>query len=640
MCGICGFKGSYPQSLLEAMTQTMHHRGPDETGFFYQEGIGLGHTRLSIVDLDTGRQPLFNEEGSVTLVFNGEIYNYKEMRERLMKRGHRFSTKTDSEVIVHAYEEYGESCLEDLNGMFAFAVWDSIQQKVFLARDRLGIKPLYYTIVNGKLLFASELKALLQCEEVNQTLHFGAIDDFLTFRYVPGGSTFFAEIQKLPPGHFLTFQHGRKRIQQYWRLHFKEERQKSAEAFAEEFHALLQDSVRLQLMGDVPVGAFLSGGLDSSVVVALMAEANHVPRKTFSVGFGMPQDEVGEARRIASLFGTEHYEVGVTPEDLFSLPKIVWHLEDPIGDSIIVPSYLLSQLARRHVKVVLTGEGADELLGGYVHQEALLTVDRIPPFLGDVLGHMVRGTPVSLLDHFFQYPASLGKEGRRRLSLFLRRLGNRKENYLYFVSLFTVEDKKELYTEKFRALLPGGREEEDLFAGLKETTDFTNWLLKQELSFWLPDDILFKQDKLTMANSVEGRVPYLDHRIVEFLGRVPSRLKIHKGMNKILLRRAFRNILPSETVTRKKQAFFMPLEGKFQKTFRELCNVYLSPERVKRRGLLNPGFIAAIFKKSARSPLLCHKQLMALLILEIWFDVFIEHQARGEEKVRLHEGVV
>ncbi len=625
MCGIFGFRGDYPEELLKVMAGTMAHRGPDESGFFYREGTGVGNVRLSIVDLQTGSQPLFNEDRSLVLVFNGEIYNHLELRELLTQKGHRFVTKTDSEVVVHAYEEYGTSCLDRLNGMFAFAIWDSTQSRFFLARDRLGIKPLYYTRVNGDFLFASELKALLQCEAVNRTLDFRSIDDYLTFRYVPGNRTFFAGIRKLPPAHFLAFQEGKETLRPYWHFEMKEDRKMSEEAFVEEFYNLLKDSVRLQLMGDVPIGAFLSGGLDSSAVVSLVAALDHAPRKTFSVGFGTSQDETASARHIADLYATDHHEVEVKPDDFFLLPKIVWHLDEPVGDAIVVPTYLLSQIAHRHVKVVLTGEGADELLGGYVHQDTLLRASRIPPRIGSALGRFVEGMPVSLIDRFFQYPASMGTEGRKRLAFFLRHLGDTKQNYLHVVSLFTGAEKDRLYTGQFKEVLTGEKDSEDVLMD-NETDDIPNWLLRQELTSWLPDNILFKQDKLTMAHSVEGRVPYLDHRIVELMGRVPFHLKIHGGVNKILLRRAFKGILPPETTRRRKQAFFMPLEGRFQSVFRKLCSDYLSVERIKRRGWFEWETLRSLLEKADSSPLIYHKQLMALLILEIWLDVFVDQK--------------
>lgn len=635
MCGICGFIGFDDEELLLRMTAQLVHRGPDEGGYYLGPGIGLGHRRLSIIDLSSSRQPLCNEDGTIWIVYNGEIYNFKEIRKDLERRGHRFRTRGDTEVIVHAYEEYGIDCLQRFNGMWAFALWDLNERSLVIARDRLGVKPVCYYQAGDRLLFASEYKAILQYPPARSEVELKSIDEYLSRRYVPDARTMFKGLHKLPQAHYLVFKGGKAEIHRYWSLHFAEEPCRADDEWLEEFREVFTDSVRLRLISDVPLGVFLSGGLDSSAIVGTMAELNHRPIETFSVAFNSVHDETEPARFAARTFAAEHHDLVTQPDDLQLLPEIIWHQEDPIGDAIVVPLYLLSRMARDYVKVVLTGEGADELLGGYIHQTALLKaaqLDRFMPLaLRRFLAMLVRVVPVGMLDLFFHYPASMGEEGRKRLAAFIG-MDNLADRYKLIGSLFTVEEKENLYREDLFDQLQG-----------RVATDRGNstmggehgdQIIAREFQSWLPDNILFKQDRLSMANSLEARVPFLDYRLVELAARLPRHLKNDGKSDKVALRRALAHLLPAAIRKRRKQAFYMPLEGNYRKKFWELAHTYLSPERIRRRRLFNEAGVQLLMARADRSSLIHYKQLMALIILEIWFDIFIDGCGFPDKAIR------
>jgi len=388
MCGICGYVGINEDGLLEGMTAALSHRGPDSVGYFERGDVGLGHTRLSIIDVQGGQQPIENEDGSLVLVCNGEIYNYQALRRELLSRGHRLRTKSDSEVVLHLYEEQGPECLQRLNGMFAIAIYDNNQQRLFLARDRLGIKPLYYVDLSGRFLFASESKAILHYRGLNPTLNPCAIRDYVALRYVPGPGTMFKELHKLPAGHYAIVQNGQVTLRPYWQAElydgpFEGDDKEYVEGFAERF----ERSVRRRLISEVPVGAYLSGGLDSSAVVAAISRLVSKPVRTFTVGFDYEHDELAQAAATAKLLGCEHTEIDCRGPDIRLLPEIVYHLDEPLGDAIIIPMYKLAREAKKHVTVVLTGEGADETLGGYLFHRTLLVGHRV----GRIIPRFARG---------------------------------------------------------------------------------------------------------------------------------------------------------------------------------------------------------------------------------------------------------
>lgn len=630
MCGICGIIGEPSnETLIRRMMDLMVHRGPDEGGVFVDNGIVLGHRRLSIVDLAGGSQPVFNENKSQVLVYNGEIYNHKELRSGLEKQGHVFQSAADTEVVIHAFEQKGVSCLDTFNGMFAFAIWDKHAQELFVARDRLGVKPLYYALNGNCLVFSSELKSILACPWIDRELNLAAVEEYLALRYVPHPHTLLKGIFKLPAGHYFTFSraHGLK-IKPYWHITSANSvPMRSDESYLEEFTALLDDAVKIRLMSDVPFGAYLSGGVDSSTVVSLMSRHMNQPVKTFSVGFGVGNDELDDAATFSRALGANHKEVIVQPNDFDLIPEVVWYLDEPVGDAIVLPLFLLSKLARQTVKMVLTGEGADELLGGYFHQENLLRVHQIrklpfSPLLCGLGREIVKLFPPSVLDHFFNYPADLGKEGKNRLIDLLGVLQEPLSSYMYFVSLFAPKEiasvllKRDKCKSQFQATISRLMNERN--------PNYFEKLLAIDYKFWLPDNILTKQDKLSMANSVEARVPFLDYRLVEFSSKLPLHLKLSKKQNKVILRRLAKGVLPSALAQRKKQAFNVPLETAFNDKVKDLAAGYLGEESVKRRGVFNPAYTNDLRNRLQDGEFLAYKKIMSLTILEIWFRKFID----------------
>ena len=620
MCGICGFVGFRDDELLLRMMARLQHRGPDEGGYLTTDVASLGHRRLSIIDLDSGLQPIANEEGTVWVSFNGEIYNYEELRCDLVKRGHRFQTRTDTEVIVHAYEEFGAECLQRFNGMWALALWDVANRRLLLARDRMGIKPLCYLQMGERLLFTSEYKAFLECRDFTPEPDMESIASYVDRRYVANSRTMLKQVKKLPPGHYALFEDGDLRITRYWQVAFAEARNAaSPDGWLEEFQELLHDAVRLRLVSDVPLGAYLSGGLDSSSIVGFMSELDHHPIETFCVGFDREFDELEPARAASERVGGRHHDLTVQADDLDLLADCVWYQEDPVGDVIVVPLLLLSRLARSHVKVVLTGEGADEQFGGYVHHTAILRaarLDRILPRIARrIASQMIRLTPVTLLDRAFQYPDSIGEEGRNRMADFLSAEGAARR-YRLASSLFSDVDKERYFHMN---VLPEGDGEGEL-----SEHALANSLVSREFESWLPDNILHKQDRLSMANGIEARVPFLDHRLVEAAAQCPGWLKNDGRHDKIMLRRSLANIVPPGIRTAKKRAFYMPLDGDFGGKFLDLVHTYLSPARVKSRGLFRDDAVPHLVRESEGSTLIRHKQLAAMLVLELWFEEFLE----------------
>jgi asparagine synthase (glutamine-hydrolysing) len=584
MCGICGVAGHVDGNVLRAMTDSLTHRGPDDSGFHEAPGISLGVRRLSIIDVPGGHQPLANEDGSVTVVFNGEIYNHQELRSRLEARGHRFATRTDTEVLVHLYEEYGDALVHLLQGMFAFALWDDTRRRLLLARDRLGIKPLYYTETNGTFLFASEVKALLQHPDVHATPDLLALDLYLTFRYVPGPATLFKGIKKLPPGHTLVVENGSHKVERYWELVLGDYQPGARlDETVEEFAALLEDTTRRHLISDVPVGMLLSGGLDSSAVAALMARGNHTPVTTFTVGFDLPgaHNELDEARTVARHLGTDHHELVLTPDAAALLPRLVRHLDEPIADPAVLPTYLICEFARARVPVVLTGEGGDELLGGYPRYAWFARAAQLRRLLPawtreDVLLPMTRMAPLSRRYH------------RAATNLLAER--DDAERHLHWVAGLDPALRPELLTRDMREVLPSGTAlalvAPELGTAVASAPDLVHRLMALDIRTWLVDDVLTKMDKMSMAVSVEARVPFLDHRLVEFVAGVPLAIKLAHGP-KTLLKRAAAPLLPATTVRRRKHAFQIPLEPWLAGPLSSFVRQVLLDRRAQQRGWMD-----------------------------------------------------
>jgi asparagine synthase (glutamine-hydrolysing) len=620
MCGIAGVVGSLrtEPAVLERMTDRLHHRGPDGDGRFWADDVGLAMRRLAIIDLNTGDQPIFNEDRTVCVVYNGEVYNFLELRSELEARGHRFETQGDTEVIVHAYEEFGVECLEHLWGMFALAVWDSRRRLLLLARDRLGKKPLVYYAApsGGGLAFASELQALLAHPDVPRNVEPRAVDDYLTYLYVPAPSTAYRDIRKLPPGHCLTWQDGHITVEPYWHVRFGDKRPISEPEAVGQFGALLRDAVRRRLIADVPLGAFLSGGMDSSTVVAEMAELSSKPVKTFSIGFGERDfDELRYARQVAQRFGTEHHEMVVEPRALDVLPTLVRHYGEPYGDSSAIPTYYVAQMTRQHVTVALNGDGGDELLAGYERHWAArvaATYDTIP--------HFVRHGLIRPLVPLLPEP--------RRRRAFLRRAKRFMaaahlpvfDRYLHWVGACTPAQKQWLYTPEFVAELGGNDSGRWLRAALapEPRLDPVDAVLRADTLLYLPEDLLAKVDIASMANSLEARSPLLDHRLVEFCAGLPSSLKLRGRTSKWLLRSLMRDRLPPDILTRPKMGFGVPVGEWLRGDLRPLLEDTLFSPRALQRGYFRPEAVRDLVDEHLSRRADRTSLVWALLMLELW----------------------
>jgi asparagine synthase (glutamine-hydrolysing) len=605
------------REALVRMTRVLHHRGPDDEGFYVAEhddgmAVGLGFRRLSIIDLETGNQPITNEDGSVQLVFNGEIYNFHELRHELEGRGHRFATSTDTEVIVHLYEDDGPSCVERLNGMFAFALWDETRRELLLGRDRLGKKPLYYTEVPGGLLFASELKSLLQHPRCPRELDFGGLSRYLALEYVPTPHSIYQGVQKLPAGHVLRWSAGRFSIEQYWDLSFAEGSEVRDEGdYVDELRGHLEQAVRRRLVSDVPLGAFLSGGIDSSSIVAMMVEALPAGSvKTFTIGFGERSfDESEHARRVADHFGTEHHEEIFTPAVLLDvLPDVVEILDEPFADPSVLPTYLLSRYTRGYVTVALGGDGCDELLAGYPTFPAERVAQRywIPRFLHErAVVPLVERIPVSTANFSFDF----------RLKRFLRGATSPADvRHPIWLGSFTPEEQESLLSRTPVDPFDIHRRQ---FANAP-TRDWLERSIYVYLKTYLQDDILVKVDRASMACSLEVRAPFLDVDLVEFLGRVPPRLKLRRLETKHLLKRAMAERLPPGITDRKKKGFGIPVAEWFKRELRESLQDELSPARIKRQGIFDPAAIDRLISEHMTGRRDHRKQLWTLFMFQLW----------------------
>lgn len=630
MCGITGGlwfdeSGRISADELERMTDTLVHRGPDDRGTHLEElrhdaagpipGVALGFRRLSIIDLQGGHQPMCNEDGSVWLVFNGEIYNYRDLRRRLEGSGHRFQTSSDSETILHLYEDLGTECFEHLNGMFALAIWDRNKRQLVLARDRLGKKPLFYQFRNGQLLFGSELKAIATSASFDKRISPAAIDQFLTYQYVPHPHTIYQAANKLPPGHCAVFRAGEVSIRNYWQVDWKHEIDwKQAEA-VNRLQELLADSIRLRLRSDVPLGAFLSGGIDSSLIVALSQQQLDRPLLTFSIGFHEADfDETQYARQVSEWVRTEHREYKVTPDAVSILDDLVWHYDEPFGDSSAIPTWYLCQRTRQHVTVALSGDGGDELFAGYDRYRALWLsrwFDRLIP-AGPILGsRMVQGLPASNRQRSFV----------RRLQRFGEALNQPlARRFMNWLQIFPERIRAELYRDDFVAELP----DEDPVAFFESAwngvgdRDLFNKASLADLVTYLPCDLMNKVDIASMAHSLECRQPFLDYRLVEFAASLPAHLKVRGGRGKRLLRLAYDKVLPRQIWTRKKMGFGVPLGTWFQHDLKALTEQRLLGNDARCHQLFRPDAIAALVKQHMEGRVNHCYRLWNLLILESW----------------------
>jgi len=624
MCGIAGFadrqhpSGSRKETdfaLVHAMCEVIRYRGPDDEGIHVEGGVGLGMRRLSIIDLSTGHQPMHNEDESVWIVFNGEIYNYRELRAQLEAAGHRFYTSSDTETIVHAYEQWGEECFARLRGMFGLALWDRRARTLLLARDRAGIKPLHYAEHGGRLYFGSELKSLLAAGAVDGAIDLESLDHYLSFLYTPRDRSIFNGVSKLPPGHALRWRHGHAEVRPFWQISADQTFRGTAEDAAEELRRVLADAVRSHMVSDVPLGAFLSGGVDSSAVVGLMAEASDRPVKTFSIGFDEPEyDELEHARTVAAHFSTDHHEFVVRPDALGILDRLIEHFDEPFADSSAIPTWYVSEIARQHVTVVLSGDGGDELFGGYdryLPHPRVERFDRLP-----IPGRRKVAAMVwPLLPHGAQ-----GKNFLRHVSL------GTDARFIDSVALFRDDEKAALYSPELRASLRGASAKKtlarhfDRFAALAPH----DRMMRFDFETYLPEDVLTKVDRMSMAHSIESRVPLLDNRVIDFAAALPAHLKIRQGRRKHVLKEAVKGLLPPGILDRKKQGFGVPLDVWFRGRLRDVFADVLGSARTRQRGYFQPAFIERIVQEHVSGRRDHTLRLWQLLVFELWQRHYVD----------------
>ncbi|MDY6971976.1 MAG: asparagine synthase (glutamine-hydrolyzing) [Thermodesulfobacteriota bacterium] len=629
MCGICGIYSisgrKVDERLLNRMSNDLIHRGPDGEGIFVDAHVGLGHRRLSIIDLETGEQPMGNEDGSIQVVFNGEIYNFSELKKELKKKGHIFKTRSDTETIVHGYEEWGNDFVQRLRGMFAIALWDARKKKLVMVRDRVGKKPLYYFLDEDRLLFASELKALLEDQSISRDIDPAALDSYLSFGYVPSPLSIFKAVKKLPPAHVAVYGPDGFSLRQYWHLDMESEiLPDSEEELFEEMGALFDEAVNLRLISDVPLGAFLSGGIDSSAVVACMAGLMKTePVKTASIGFSDKKfDELEYARIVASQYNTDHTEYVVEPKALEVLDDIVWHLDEPFADASAIPTYYVSKMARKKVTVALSGDGGDETFAGYIQRYYMNRVEdnirrKIPRFAREnILGPIARIYPKADI-----LPRPL------RLRCFLNNLSSSFEK-AYFRDMsfyFLPEMKEKLYLPGFSSAVEGFRAFSVLEEHFKKNRnpDVTTRVQYIDIKTYLSEDILVKVDRMSMAHSLEVRSPILDHKLMEFAGKLPSSFKLKGSESKYILKKINENRLPGSILYRKKQGFSIPLAAWLRDELKELARDTLLSPGARINDYFAPGYIRDLWKGHLKGRQDYAYPLWALMMFELWQHKFL-----------------
>jgi asparagine synthase (glutamine-hydrolysing) len=632
MCGIYGYlslKEPVEPEILRRMGGTLKHRGPDDEGEWTQHSgdlsIGLGHTRLSIIDLSAAaHQPMCNEDGAIWLTCNGEIYNFRELRNQLMAKGHSFKSNSDSEVIIHLYEEMGVGCLERLKGMFAFALWDGAKQSLFLARDRIGKKPLHYAVYDGGIAFASEIKALLKHPKVVREIDLSSLNKYLTFEYVPAPNTIFKSIRKLEPGHYLLHQNGNFEIKKYWDIPLADYPIgfKTEDEYVEELRDILERAVRSRLAADVPVGVFLSGGIDSGLVAALAAKADS-QIECFSIGFDEASfDESSHAKAVAQALHLNHrLDTFSTGEMLDNLEELPNFLDEPLADASILPSYLLAKVASKSLKVALSGDGGDELFAGYPTYQAhrmITYYDSLPEILKRSVKTLASRLPVSHADVSADF----------RIKQFLRGAGVSSEiRFFIWMGSFTESEKKELLTSDLRATLAPDNTYEDVFAYVRESglNKDLERILYLSMKLYLQDDILVKVDRASMANGLEVRCPLLDQDFVEFACRLPMQYKLHGLKTKYLLKRAAAGILPDQIINRKKKGFGIPISKWLTGELKSYMLDYLGEEKIRRQGFFNYPYVKRLIDDHLEKRKDNRKFLWTLLIFQIWHERFFEN---------------
>jgi asparagine synthase (glutamine-hydrolysing) len=616
MCGIAGFIGLSDRALLKKMCDVLKHRGPDDEGFYLDVGVGLGVRRLSIIDVEGGHQPIHNEDETVWVVFNGEIYNYVELMEQLLAAGHMFYTRSDTEVLVHLYEDKGLEMVKSLRGMFAFALWDGLRRRLVLGRDRFGKKPLYYSEVNGNLLFASEAKAILQYEQYMPRVNLNAIDYFLSYSYIPAPLTAFRGISKVPAASILVFEKQKIHVQSYWDLSLASSETLTLTAIIDKLDSILTEAVKIRLRSDVPLGAFLSGGIDSSAVVSIAARMLGTPLKTFSIGFNDESyNELPFAREVASYLHTDHHEQILTPEVIKVLPILAWHYDEPFADSSAIPTFYVSQLSSKYVKVVLTGDGGDEVFMGYPWVPDPVPSSKVKsmlrPYKSKAVGTLRRWRGEMTVAQSFDLSSP---EGR----------------YFSRVSKLSEDDLSHVYTEEGIANRSLEKTSSYVFQHFKTAEasappgENLGKSFYVTIKSYLAEDILVKVDRASMAVSLEPRCPLLDHELSEFLTRLPSDLKMKNGQTKIIFKKylADRELLPRTIMQREKKGFGVPLERWFVGDLNGLLQKALMDDDSRTRKYVRESYISQIMTE--RSSFQAAQRLFALMMFEIWYRMFIE----------------
>jgi asparagine synthase (glutamine-hydrolysing) len=626
MCGICGKlyfdrEAQVSPAVAKMMADSIQHRGPDDEGFYINGQVGLGFRRLSIIDLQSGHQPLSNEDGRVWIVFNGEIYNYKHLREELISKGHLFKTQTDTEVIVHLYEEFGERCVEKLRGMFAFAIWDDRAKVLFLARDRVGIKPLYYYLTDKFISFGSEIKALLADSEFEPELRAATIDRFLTFNYVPGEETLFQNVYKLSPGSSMTVRDGKVKTTQYWDLDFTPSGLSLEEA-EKQLLCLLEETVELHMISDVPVGFLLSGGVDSTAILSLASQKTNRAISSYTIGFSSSPGVIDErpfARLAAARYGSEHHEMTIGANDFLSfLDKYIWHMEEPVCEPPAVALFYVSKLARNHVKVLLSGEGGDEAFGGYSNYRNLMWLEDL------------KGLSTDLNGVFSSTCSAIGKLlGSERIAKYAPLFATPFDKYYYSRTAspfnFFNSHYAELYTKDFSRVVDKQQSVTAVNKYLRPgpPTDLLNRMLYVDTKTWLVDDLLLKADKMTMANSIELRVPLLDHKVLEFAASLPGKFKVHAGTTKYIAKKTLGKLVPREIIKRKKAGFPVPYSAWLRTDMKDWVRDILFGKQTIARGYFNQKQIENLLSEnSARGRY--SKEIFSLVVLELWHRSFLE----------------
>jgi asparagine synthase (glutamine-hydrolysing) len=629
MCGIAGIVSLSDAPVdpeeVESMCRVMTHRGPDDDGFYVTSGIGMGMRRLRIIDLEGGRQPVHNEDGTVWTVFNGEIYNYQELRERLQSRGHRLYTSTDTEVLVHLYEDYGERMVQFLRGMYAFAIWDAKNQRVFLARDRIGIKPLYYALAGERLCFASELKALLALRDIAKDIEWQAFGHVVSHLTTPHDQSVIRGVRKLRPAHWMSVsrRNAHVTVAPYWDVQFVASATHTEASLVEELRELLDESVRLHMISDVPLGAFLSGGVDSSSVVATMSRASSRPIRTFTIGFDETEfNEAPAAREVADALGSEHHEEIIKPDVLNVIDKLIWHLDEPFGDSSAIPTYMVSRLASQSVTVVLSGDGGDELFAGYDRYFVEMReqrYDRLPAVIRRLAGAVGRALP----------DFTRGKN-------FLTHLGTTgAERYADASTLFRLNQFPRLFMPD---VLPRVLPEIDIDAS-RRRVNATHWLSAlqyKDLKSYLPLDILTKVDRMSMAHALEARVPLLDHKLVEVAARIPPEMQIRDWRSKHVLKSAMKGMLSDTVLNRPKRGFAVPLGAWFKGKLEDFARDVLLSTRSRQRGIFNAAYLEKLLERHSRGRAL-DLHLWTLISCELWCRAFLDQTPQPFGGRRSHE---